>query len=668
MLQVLAAESLLLDRNLRQSSPLLTWIAIALLGLLITMIWRRTPAHHRATILIASSAAIEGAAITVQVASPITIQTSLYHIAVLAYLLVIALDEIDFRSLLGSIAERRFQRIAMSVGDGLACADKNGLVTFWNPGASAIFGYSSEEIIGQPIDQLFGSDEASDQFRLSIQDLSPEALQVPGGRIIESVGRRKDGKTFSLEVCFSGWAGADGFHYGAVLRDISIRMKEAERIRYLATFDTLTGLANRNTLYEHLNATLAQVQAAGSQLAVMLLDLDKFKEINDTLGHAYGDKVICAVGRQLSSLMPDDAFIARLSGDEFAVVISGLDVVENAEVLARRVCSEFETSPLRVEDIQLRVRCSLGISVYPCISSTVDDLLGNADLALYRAKAQGGGKHLFFALEMRAELETRLGLEAELRRAVDQGEFELFFQPQVRLRDAKVIGAEALIRWHHPERGLVSPAQFMPVVNSSPISDEVANWVLRTACEQARTWQQEGYEIRVAVNLSPSQLKAGDLADSVRSVLEDTGLPSSLLELEVTEDILLDDDKRALAIFQNIQSLGVQIAFDDFGTGYASLSYLKKFPLNVLKIDQSFVRDLRPGTDDAAIVSSTIGLGKQLGLSVIAEGIESEVIMELLRGMGCEEGQGYYFGRPVPGAEFADLLRLCSANEIAQAA
>lgn len=346
--------------------------------------------------------------------------------------------------------------------------------------------------------------------------------------------------------------------------------------------------------------------------------------------------------------------VARLGGDEFAIVISGTAVVNRAERLVERAAVAFSNDPLVVGERQFRVELSIGVAIYPRDCRTAEELLGNADLALYRAKAAGRGRHVFFDHAIRAELEGRLELEAELRQAVERDEFEVFYQPQVNLEDGRLVGAEALIRWRHPKRGLVAPADFMPVANASSMSDGIAFRVLESACRQGRHWQRNGHALRLSVNLSPSQLKSGDLAARVEAVLCGTGFSPSLLELEVTEHILLDDDERACGIFRRIQELGVSIAFDDFGTGYASLTYLKKFPLDRLKIDQSFVRELRAGSDDAAIVGSTITLTRLLGLSVIAEGIEDRATADLLRSMGCEEGQGYYFGRPMSAPEFED--------------
>jgi diguanylate cyclase (GGDEF)-like protein/PAS domain S-box-containing protein len=653
VLQVLAAESILQNRVLRPSSDLIILGGLGIIALLMSLLQRRLSASWRVTILIGLSVPVELCALLLQAKLTIVLDTSFFHAAVAAYLVAIALEEIDFRGFLNGIAEKRFQRIAMSLGDGLVCADRDGLITVWNPGAAAIFGYRPDEMIGQPFDRIFAEcDAAGTSAQFSMFDLPPGALQTPGGKLIETEGRRKNGEAFPLEACFSGWQGTEGFQYGAVLRDISVRKREAERIRYLAECDTLTGLANRNTLHEHLCARLAEAKTEQSEVALLFMDLDKFKQINDTLGHAYGDQVLCVVAKQLNALVNGSALVARLSGDEFAIVISGAEVANKAEKLSECMSLAFSKIPLFVGSHQIRVKVSIGVAIYPKDCETEDELLGNADLALYRAKADGRGRHAFFERGIRDRLEARVSLEAELGRAAERSEFELFYQPQVSLVNRRLIGAEALIRWRHPERGLVSPADFMPVVNTSSISDRVALWVMETACKQGRMWQESGYDIRLGVNLSPLQLQLGDLAATVTTILKDTDFSPSLLELEVTENILLEDDEKALEIFRRIQDLGVHIAFDDFGTGYASLSYLKKFPLDRLKIDKSFVRDLRADSDDAAIVSSTISLGKLLRLSIIAEGIEDGATADLLESMGCEEGQGYYFGRPMPAAEF----------------
>ena len=665
VLQMLAAESILQNRMLRDSSAGITLGGLGFIVLLMMMLWSRISAGLRLIALVGIAGAAEVGAILLQAKLPVIVDTSLWLAAIASYLAALALDEIDFRGLLGKIAEKRFHKIAMSLGDGLVCADKDSLITVWNHGAVAIFGYQPEEMIGQPLDRICAlRDGAGNLAPFLILELALGALQVSGGKVLELEGRRKNGEGFSLEACFSEWQGFDGLQYGAVMRDISVRKREAEKIRYLAEHDTLTGLANRNKLHERLGEALAEAEAKRCEVAFLMMDFDKFKQINDTLGHACGDQLLCGVAERLSALAEGNCLVARLSGDEFAIVVSGADAGDRAKELAERISVALSKSPFTVGVRQLRVGGSIGVATFPKDCATADELLGNADLALYQAKAAGRGGYVLFERGFRAELESRLALEAALARAAEQHEFEMFYQPQVSLETGRLVGAEALIRWRHPERGVVLPNDFMPVVNGSSISDGIALWVLETVCRQGHLWQQKGFDIRLSVNLSPSQFQSGDLAAIVEAVLRDTGFSSSLLELEVTEGILLEDDERALAIFDRLQDLGVGIAFDDFGTGFASLTYLKKFPLDRLKIDKSFVQDLRADSDDMAIVGATIGLGKLLGLSVIAEGIEDRATADLLGSKGCEEGQGYYFGRPMPAAEFEQRFLVNDARLI----
>ncbi|QDP21208.2 EAL domain-containing protein [Bradyrhizobium cosmicum] len=652
VLQALAAESILQNRMLHWTSDVGMIAGLGLICLLMMHSWRRFAPGIRVAILVAAGASIELIATFVQARWPLIIDTSLFHIAVIAYLTAIALDEIDFRSLLGRIGESRFHRIAMSLGDGLVCTDEEHRITVWNPGASAIFGYMPTEMIGRPFETLCAVPAAGGARPFAMRDAARQALLVPGGAVVvEFEGRRKNGETFPVEASFSGWQGTEGFQYGAILRDISVRKREAERVRYLAEHDALTGLANRNMLHAGLANLIAAAERRRSDVALLVLGLDGFQQINDMLGHSAGDLVLRAVAERLRTEVDGQAIVARLSGDEFAIALDCAETGERIAEFAERIAHAFE-APLVTGTRQHRVRISIGVAVYPDGGRSADDLLSNGHLALSRAKTTRRGSHVIFESAIRQALENRLTLESELALAADRGEFELFYQPQVRLVDGGLVGAEALIRWRHPERGYVSPGEFMPVVNTSALSERLANWVMETACRQARAWEMSGNGVRVAINLSPSQLHSGDLAHTVAAQLEVTGLTPSLLELEVTEDILLHDESRVLDMFKRIQQLGVRVLFDDFGTGYASLSYLKKFPLDGLKIDRSFVLDLLADSDDAAIVGSTIGLSKQLGLTVVAEGIENRATADFLVSMGCEEGQGYFFGRPMPAKAF----------------
>ncbi len=674
LLQILAAESIRQHRALHYSSTLVSAAGVAFIFLLMTTLWDRLSAGRRTALLVALSAGSEICGLCLQAWVPVILDTSLLQIALFAYAAVVAIAEIDFRALLSHIAERRFQSIATALGDGLVCANKDGSISFWNRGAAAIFGYSSDEVVGRPLNAFLKSaDKIGGSSAFSLLALSHEALRKPGGLLMEMEGQRKSGEIFPLDVCFSEWQGVEGVQYGAIVRDITARKREAERILYLAEHDTLTGLANRNKLHDSLKEMLPAARPHECEIALLMLDLDRFKQINDTLGHGCGDQVLRGVADRLTEIVAGRGIVARLGGDEFAVVLSGEDIVVEAKALSQCFCDTFGEATFAVGVRQLRVDVSIGIAVYPADGESVDDLLGNADLALYQAKARGRGGYVVFEQAFRHDLEARLLLEAQLVRAVKNNEFELFYQPQVALDDGRLVGAEALIRWRHPERGLVLPDAFMPVVNASSISDEISLWAMRTASRQGRCWEQQGHAIRLGVNLAPSQFLADDLPDIVKTVLDETGLSPGLFELEVTESILLEDDERALAIFRRVQELGVHIAFDDFGTGYASMTYLKKFPLDRLKIDKSFVQKLLSNKDDRAIVGATIALGRLLGLSVIAEGIEDAATAEMLAKKGCKEGQGYYFGQPVPAADFerrflAAKVETTSDGHVAQSA
>jgi|UPI0003A938E1 diguanylate cyclase (GGDEF)-like protein/PAS domain S-box-containing protein len=664
VLQALAAESILQNRTLVPTSSVATVAALLLIVVTMLLSWPHLSAARRALLVGILSITIEVVALILHDRFALVFDTALLQIALVAYLAATALDEIDFRGLLRHVAESRFERIAMSIGDGLVCTDKDKHITVWNPGAVAIFGYGAEEIIGQPFARLRADRSDTDDL-FPQQEAALPAPLLPGGATVEFEGRRKDGEVFPVEASVSAWQGADGLQYGVILRDISVRKREAERIRYLAEHDTLTGLINRNTLQTELAAMIETADAGADRLVLLVIGLDGFQHINDMLGHAFGDSVLRAAAERLRSEIGSMGCVARLSGDEFAVAIPSSAIGGTVAELAEHVSHLFET-PLEAAARQQRVKITLGVAVHPDGGQSADELLSNAHLALCRAKTDRRGSHMIFEPAIRQELERRLTLEAELALAVERREFELFYQPQVDLSSGRVIGAEALIRWRHPTRGLVPPGDFIPVVNTSPLSEAVATWVMATACRQAREWQLAGHEIRVGINLSPSQFQSGDLAAFVSKLLTVTGVSPGLIELEVTEDILLHDEPGVLQTFNRLQALGVSLVFDDFGTGYASLSYLKKFPLDGLKIDRSFVRDVLTQADDAAIVGSTVSLSRQLNLSVIAEGIENQATADFLLALGCEHGQGYHFGKPMPAADFE--RRFLSADNTARQA
>jgi diguanylate cyclase (GGDEF)-like protein/PAS domain S-box-containing protein len=513
--------------------------------------------------------------------------------------------------------------------------------------AARILGYRADEMIGRSLSERFATAAEGNPFDLT--GYAPRVLPESGGITLELIGRRRSGGTFPVEASLSAWRGIKGRQYALLFRDVSTRKEQEARIRFLAERDSLTGLANRNTLDLHLAQTMAE---PAGDVALLVVGIDRFKQVNDTLGHSCGDMLLCALAERLT-VMAADSMVARLSGDEFAVVVAGLRSVERAEALITAIESEFDGRPMSVGPRELRVRVSLGLAVAPRDGKTPEELLGNADMALYRAKLAGRSRCVAFDRAMREQLEKRASLEEALASAAERGEFVLYYQPQINLTTGRLAGAEALIRWRHPERGLIMPAEFMPVANASTLSNRIAEWVLTQSMRQAAEWHRAGNPVRVGVNVAPSQLLAGGFAEQVEALLRVTELPPHLLELEITEDILLAEEEATLATFRRLRELGVHIAFDDFGTGYASLTSLKRFPLNRVKIDKSFVLDLKAGSADAAIVGSTISLSKTLGLEVIAEGVESREVATLLHDMGCDEAQGFYFGR----ATTADQLQ-----------
>lgn len=651
LVQALAAETILQDRLLRTSSLIGRFTGAGFVILLMLLLWRLS-ALARVAVLIGLAIAAEIGAMLVQAKFAIIFDTSLLQIVIAAYLVAVGLDEIDFRDLLGLIAERRFQRIAMSLGDGLVCTDNAGNVTIWNPTARAMFGLESNEIIGHPLNKicaLTDDQSASDSF--SVRGLPSDQLQAPGGKLMEMYGCRKDGELFPLEACFSCWPGTDGLNYGVIFRDISIRRREAARICYLAEYDDLTGLSNRHSLVAHLRENISKAKPGTDEIALLIIGLDRYQFIIDTIGHAHGDQVLCGVAERFTHFLDRTTLAARLDGGEFAMVVEGPGAAAKAEQLSKQICEAFSENPLTVDTREHPVTVCIGLAAFPQDCRTADDLIGNAHLALYRAKSGGRGQHFVFERSIRIELEMRTRLESELMRALERNEFDLYYQPKVSLDDDTLVGVEALIRWRHPYRGLIAPSDFMHVAKTSPVSEPLALWVMRTACRQASVWHKNGFDLSMAINLAPSQIRSNDLATTIATVLKETGCPPSRLEVEVTEDILVDDEN-AVEVFRKIKDLGVRILLDDFGTGYASLTYLKKFPISGLKIDKSFVCQLLVEIDNAAIVSSTIGLSTLLGLSVIAEGIEDRATTNLLLRMGCKQGQGYFFGRPMPAAEF----------------
>lgn len=648
--QALAAETLLQDRALIHTGPAATIAGLALLMLLVAVLWHRLTRAQLALFLIIVSAIVETMATVLQVKSGILLNTSLWQVAIAAYLSAVGLAEFDFRGLMARIAESRFRRIALSMGDGLVCTDDDGRIQVWNPGATKIFGFDDSQMLGMPFATVIaaeGDDEAKDLASFFTNE-AEDATSV----VVELAGRRKSGECFPLEICLSRWKSTTGHDYGLLLRDITVRKREEDRIRFLAGHDTLTGLANRAKINDELVRAILTADERNGELAVILLGLDKFKELNDTLGQDRGDIVIRAVAAKLLTATTHIGAVARVSGDEFAVVLEAVGDNRTATDLVADLASEFKSLSVDLDARTVTVSMSLGSAIYPRDGKTVGDLMANAALALQDAKLHNRGGHVPYRAEIRSAIEDKRQLEKDLYLAFERSEFELYYQPQVRLIDRQVVGAEALIRWNHPTLGMIPPGRFMPILNGLPLATDVGGWVISEAFQQAGTWHAAGHDIRIGVNLSPAQLKSENaLPEFVAKEIAKNALPLGLIELEVTENILLDDDAAAHTI-RRIRDMGVVIAFDDFGTGYASLTHLKRLPLDRLKIDQTFVRTLLTDQEDRAIVGAIIGLGRLLKMHLISEGVEDLATADALLEMGCEEAQGYAFGRPVPASQF----------------
>ena len=440
----------------------------------------------------------------------------------------------------------------------------------------------------------------------------------------------------------------------ATYEDITERRLAEAQIAHMAHHDALSGLPNRVLFRERLEQEVRRLECLGGWLAVLCLDLDNFKNVNDTLGHPAGDLLLQAVAQRLRGCVRDGEMVARLSGDEFAVLQPTSDQPLAAQALAERLVKAL-SAPYDIGGQRVVISASVGAALAPTDGHDADDLLKKADVALYRAKADGRSCSRFFAPEMQAQLQSRLAMEADLRDVLEQRQLELFYQPLFDLRQDRVCGFEALLRWRHPERGLVPPDQFIPVAEATGLIVPIGEWVLRRACADAAGWPSD---MKVAVNLSPLQFTSPQLSMAVSDALAQAGLAASCLELEVTESVLLQDSEVVLGLLHELRGMGLRIALDDFGTGYSSLSYLRSFPFDKIKIDQSFVRALTAGAGSAAIVDAIVTLASSLGMTTTAEGVETAEQLGQVRRAGCTEAQGYHLGRPRPAADvFADLAR-----------
>lgn len=520
-----------------------------------------------------------------------------------------------------------------------------------NDAAIAHYGYSEEEFLAMTIADIRPQEEVP-RLLDKIRQLNGAAQH--GG--IHWCHRKKDGTLIDVEIN-SHELQYEGRRAKVVLaHDVTERNRAEERIQFLANFDPLTKLPNRNQLNDHLKYALSLAKRSNGHLALMFLDLDHFKDVNDTLGHSVGDGLLIESSRRLRLALREEDTLTRLGGDEFILLLPGVDA-SGAAYVAQKLLVVI-AKPYQVDQVELSLTASIGIALYPMDGMDLETLSKSADTAMYRAKQEGRQGYRFFTSEMQARSARNLQLVNALRHALKLQQLELYYQPQVFMPDRRIIGAEALLRWRHPELGMVSPAEFIPIAEYSGLILEIGEWVLRHAVRQTRIWMESGITpLIMAVNMSAAQFRHPDLPDLVSRILDEEGLPAECLELELTESVAMHSPADAIAVIHKLHERGIRMSIDDFGTGFSSLSYLKKFKVNKLKIDQSFVRDINTDQEDKAIVTAIISLAKSLGLKTLAEGVESDDQQAFLREQGCNEMQGFIFSKPLPADQFEMLLK-----------
>ncbi|TBU99154.1 hypothetical protein DNJ95_01520 [Stutzerimonas kirkiae] len=537
--------------------------------------------------------------------------------------------------------------------EGILILDASYRVLELNEAFCRLSGYSRQDIVGRDIMELTSSPDLREQF-LTIH----EALQQEGcwqGELVES---RKDGQLYPQWVRLRVARDERGeiTNIIAFVSDVSQRRQVEERLRYLTHYDELTGLANRRQLQEQLQEACQHIRP-GSSLTLLYIDLDRFKILNDSLGHEVADRLLYQISRRLMHTLPNAEAIARLSGDEFAILLDTHQSLSSLSQIGRKLLSKIR-KPILIENRELVISASIGISLMPEHARDPSDLLRRANIAMQQAKHLGGNTLQFFTDGLRTSSLEKLQMEHELRKALSSGQLEVFYQPRLDLHSKRIEAVEALVRWRHPEHGLIAPGQFIDLAEETGLIIPLGEQVLRQACQQTHQWRQAGEaDLRVSVNLSVKQLRQGNFVSLVRQVLEETGLAPERLELELTESQLLDDIDNAINICRQLRALGVQLAIDDFGTGYSSLSYLKRFPVNYVKIDRSFISELDLTDEGAAIARAIIAMVHALGLKAVAEGVEIQAQMDFLAAQGCDEVQGYLLCKPVEAARLLEFIR-----------
>jgi len=558
-------------------------------------------------------------------------------------------------------AEEKFQALLESAPDAIVIIERSGEICLANYQAGLLFGYEPGELLGRPIEMLMPA-----RFRGTHAGLRNEFFADPHYRpMAESVELfclRKDGTEVPVEISLAPIETRDGLVVASAIRDISDRMEAEQRLLKQANFDTLTGLPNRLLAADRLSRALVHAARTQKHVAVMFMDIDRFKNVNDTLGHSVGDDLLKVVADRLGKCVRAEDTVARLGGDEFLIVLPDLNQLSDAEIVAEKILEALRL-PCVLGDRELFIGASIGITGYPTDGEDPDILLRNADAAMYRAKEAGRNTSRFFTPEMNIELRKRLEMESHLRYAIRNAELAVVYQPQVGIRSGRIVAVEALLRWQNPVLGAVPPSDFIPLAEETGLINPIGEWVLLQACLAAMQWPGEpDRPVRVAVNVSAIQFRGGGLVEAVSRVLLESGLPACSLELEITERVLLEDVANTSRVLHELKQMGVRLALDDFGKGYSSLSYLKRFPFDTLKIDRAFVSGVTVNPGDAALCKAITAMANSLNLSVIGEGVETAAQWEFLRLHGADVVQGYYISKPVDQQALLDFMALAQAQ------
>ena len=552
-------------------------------------------------------------------------------------------------------SEERYRTILDEMADAYFEVDIAGNFIFVNDAISRHLGYSREELLGASFRGQLDKEEYEKVYKIFGKIYTTGKPE----KVISYKVIRKDGTTAFAEIAGLPLQNQKGEIVGfrGIGRDITERRQMEEEIKHMSTHDSLTGLPNRVMFSQLLNHALASAKRYNRQVAILFIDLDRFKVINDTLGHEAGDQLLKEVARRLTQAVRAVDIAARFGGDEFVILIEELGDLGQVETVAERILSAI-LEPINLSNEECRVTASIGISVFPKDAQDEQSLMKNADMAMYLAKEEGKNNYQFYTKDIQSRSLERLSIETNLRFALERNELSLHYQAKVDFKTNVITGVEALLRWHNPQLGVVTPTQFIPVAEESGLILAIGRWALKTACAQNVAWQKQGLPtVCMAVNLSVRQLADDNLIDDIRTALIDSGMAPHLLELEITESMMMRNPERMISILAKIKSLGVHLAIDDFGTGYSSLAQLKHFTVDTLKVDRSFIRNIPHDSNDKAITEAIISMGKTLSLTVVAEGVETIDQLNFLKDISCDEMQGYYFSKPIASEQFADLLR-----------